>query len=117
MSDYGFRLFPFLFCHVSCARLCCAQELEVYADGEKRSLKSELVLNSEYHEIVFLFPVLPDSVYKYRFRLNSLENEWNHSVYPVARYTNLNGGKYHFEGQIVSDGRVLIESLTGWRIQ
>lgn len=106
MSGYGFRLFLILFC-VSYVHLSYAQELEVYADGEKRSLKSELVLNSEYHEIVFLFPTLPDSVYTYQFRLNDLEDEWKQSAYPVARYTNLNGGKYHFEGRTISGERVI----------
>jgi hypothetical protein len=59
MSDYEFRLFLFLFCYVSYARLCCAQELEVYADGEKRSLKSELILNSETMKLFSYFRLYP----------------------------------------------------------
>ncbi|HEV7378639.1 MAG TPA: histidine kinase [Dyadobacter sp.] len=76
----------------------CAHELEIYADGEKRALQSKLVLNSEYHKLVFLFPAMKGK--QYRFRLHGLEKDWQKSTYPVARYTNLNGGNYRFEGEI-----------------
>jgi signal transduction histidine kinase len=72
------------------------QSLKVEIDGRYVAGNERISLDAGYHNIIFHFPIVSDSVRYYSFRIVELEPEWNISQFPQARYTNLSGGKYRF---------------------
>jgi signal transduction histidine kinase len=78
-------------------------ELLIEIDGQARSAKEKLILNSEYHDIAFYFPTSHLAHANIQFRLTGLETGWQTAKYPIVRYTNLDGGKYNFEAWVTSD--------------
>ena len=79
----------------------------IEVEGKKRGINEKLILNAGYHEIVFCFPLNSNGKHTYQYRLEKLETQWKMSDFPQIRYTNLAGGTYQFQGNIIKDKKVI----------
>ena len=76
-------------------------------DGKVIDSPKSIVLNADYHEVIFHFPANHNPQNIFQYRLSNLENAWKNSPFPLVRYTNLNGGNYIFRGRIISQNAVV----------
>jgi signal transduction histidine kinase len=88
-------------------------KLSIRIDGREVSFnpKAPLELSSDYHEIIFYFPVNLSQKYTYEYHLDVLENQWQMTDFPQVRYTNLDGGDYQFHGKVLSGSVVVSQFL------
>lgn len=63
--------------------------LVIEIDGKIIDSPKSIVLNADYHELIFRFPVSQKLKNIYQFRLQNLENSWKNTEFPLVRYTNL----------------------------
>lgn len=89
--------------------------ISVIVDGKKYANQRNIVLNADYHELLFVFP--QDKNYSYHFRLENLEKNWQVADNPSIRYTNLSGGEYVFYGKILNGNSVVEEESISVYIQ
>jgi hypothetical protein len=93
------------------------EALLLEVDGKSHSLLPKPEFNSDYHDIVLLFPHRSGHTYHYKFYLQGLENRWQQTAYPVTRYTNLSGGDYHFLVQVWEDNQKISEHTASFVIK
>ena len=79
--------------------------LVVIVDGKKQELSTKILLNADYHEIVFHLPQNPQNTYQYY--LENLENTYKNTIFSEIRYTNLDGGKYIFHSKVTIEDKVI----------
>jgi two-component sensor histidine kinase len=86
-------------------------------DGRSHPLTPKPEFSSDYHDIVFLFPNRSGHVYHYKFYLKGLESRWQHAIFPMTRYTNLNGGDYLFIVQVWDGSKKISEHTASFVIK
>ena len=83
-------------------KVFAAPNLQLEIDGKKINSTETVSLFSGYHEIIFHFPSQKKSGTYYSFKISEIEKNWINTPYPNARYTNLNGGVYHFQIKFIN---------------
>ena len=79
----------------------------IEVDGKVIDSPKSIVLNADYHEVIFHFPANNNPRNNYQYRLSNLETAWKNSPFPVVRYTNLDGGDYTFQGRVIRQNRIV----------
>ncbi len=93
---YGYKWTLVCFFVFASQNLPAKPILRAEIDGKMVGDQEKISLFSGYHEIIFHFPSDNKKQTKYSFKISELEKNWVVTAYPFSRYTNLNGGKFHF---------------------
>jgi hypothetical protein len=93
---YGYKWTLVYLCVFVSHNLPAKPILQAEIDGKMVGDQENVSLFSGYHEIIFYFPSDKKKQTKYSFKISELEQKWVETSYPFARYTNLNGGEFHF---------------------
>jgi signal transduction histidine kinase len=104
--DFRYLLTIILIC--KSLNLLASPDFKIEIDGKKTNFNEKVSLFSGYHEFVFYFPQQIKTGTSYNYKITEIEKNWIITPFPIARYTNLNGGNYHFQVKFINSNNQLV---------